>query len=58
MFGNKSIRLAFRDIRNTVRDIADVLLLVLLLICFYTLVCTILFAESGECSIAPRIGQC
>jgi hypothetical protein len=51
-YSNKSIRLALRDIRKTVRDIADVLLLVFLLVCFYTLVCTVLFAESGDASFA------
>jgi hypothetical protein len=51
-YSNKSIRLALRDIRKTVRDIADVLLLVLLLVCFYTLICTVLFAESGDESFA------
>lgn len=51
-FTNKSIRLALRNVRKTVRDIADVLLLVLLLVCFYTLVCTVMFAEAGDPSFA------
>jgi hypothetical protein len=51
-FTNKSIRLALRNIRKTVRDIADVLMLLLLLVCFYTLVCTVMFAEAGDPSFA------
>lgn len=45
VYSNKSIRLAFRDIRNTIRDIVDVLFLEFLWVAFFAVMCTLLFSD-------------
>lgn len=50
VYSNKSIRLAFRDIRNTVRDVVDVLFLEFLWVAFFAVMCTLLFSDMPSSS--------
>ena len=52
VYSNKSIRLAFRDIRNTIRDVVDVLFLEFLWVAFFAVMCTLLFSELPSSSFS------